>query len=248
MSDYKPTSKALTKNNTKVLVYQHNELIEATYKMSLPTKRLFLILLSMFNPKGSNNGRFMVVHAKDYAIACGIDVKVAYKQLCRAADELVGCKIRTHCPIKHTREVYVISGYAKYYDNAGYIQCDLYTKILPLIQKFKGNFTAFRLAEGIKFKRFYSIRLYELLMTKDSDKMHRRFKISVEEFRIILDINHFKTYKDFAQLNNQVIAPSLKEIEQKTDLIIKLELKRYGRRISHLIFTFDRDIQQDMFK
>jgi plasmid replication initiation protein len=49
-------------------------------------------------------------------------------------------------------------------------------------------------------------------------------------------------------LNNQIIKPSIKEIEQKTDLKIKVELQRFGRRISHIIFRFKRDEQKDMFK
>jgi plasmid replication initiation protein len=85
-------------------------------------------------------------------------------------------------------------------------------------------------------------------MSKDNDKMGRKVKLSIDELKVILKVKHLKTYANFAQLNNQIIKPSIKEIEQKTDLKIKVELQRFGRRISHIIFEFKRDEQKDMFK
>ena len=62
-----------------------------------------------------------------------------------------------------------------------------------------------------------------------------------------LKVKHLKTYANFAKLNEVIIKPSIKEIKQKTDLKIKVELQRFGRRISHIVFRFKRDEQKDMF-
>jgi plasmid replication initiation protein len=256
MSLYKPSDvsykdhyKAKKSKIDEYKVYQHNELIEATYKMSLGTKRLMLMMIALVDPiKGIKSNQMIKIHAKDYAKTCGISDNLSYRNLIKAVKELVGAQIHLYDPKKKKGSIFVISGKANYDDGAGFIECSFYPKILPLIQKFKGNFTQFKLAESIQFKRFYTIRIYELLMSKDNDKMGRKIKLSIDELRIILKVKHLETYNNFAQLNNKIIKPSIKEIEKKTDLKIKVELQRFGRRISHIIFEFERDEQKDMFK
>jgi plasmid replication initiation protein len=217
--------------------------------MSLGTKRLMLMMIALVDPiKGIKSNQMIKIHAKDYAKTCGISNNLSYRNLIKAVKELVGVKIHLYDPKKKKGSIFVISGEANYDDGAGFIECSFYPKILPLIQKFKGNFTQFKLAESIQFKRFYTIRIYELLMSKDNDKMRRKIKLSIDELKIILKVKHLKTYTNFAKLNEVVIKPSIKEIEQKTDLKIKVELQRFGRRISHIIFEFERDEQKDLFK
>jgi plasmid replication initiation protein len=237
------------KSTSREFVYQHNELIEATYKMSLPAKRLFLMLISTVDPyKAGQNQKKITIHAKDYAKLCDVSMSVAYKHLCSASTELMKTIIIARDPKKSIVTKYVVSPEVEYHDKSGLITCKLADKIMPMVENLKKNYAKLELAAATKFKRFYTIRIYELLIAKDSDKMHRKLKISIEDFKTILGVNALSAYKDFGQLNSRVIQPSLKEIAEKTDLIVELELVRWGRRIKTLIFTFEHDKQMDMFK
>lgn len=248
MSILTPVSKPKNqKSLSREFVYQHNELIEATYKMSVPAKRLFLMLIATVDPwKPGKNAKLIKIHAKDYSELCKVDIKTAYKALCNSSTELMKTIITANDPKRSVITKYVVSPEVEYHKKSGFISCKLADKILPLVENLKKNYAQLELASVIQFKRFYTIRIYELLIAKDNDAMRRKLKISVEEFRTILDINHLPTYKDFGKLNQTVIQPSLKEIQAKTDLIIDLELQRYGRRISHLKFSFEHDQQQKL--
>lgn len=247
MSLLKPVT-APTKKKNNDLVYQHNELIEATYKMSVGTKRLFLMLLSEVDPLKNNANLKTQITIEDFALTCGIDQSVAVRQLWVAAKDLNQTQIETHDPIKKIRTAYTLTNSSEYHYGLGFVKCDLNPKILPLIQLFKGNFTSFKLAESIKFKRFYTIRLYELLMAKDNDINKQQLTISVSELRVIFKIKYLKTYQNFAKLNEVILKPSIKEIQNKTDIQIFVELERRGRRIDKINFSFKRDPQMTIFQ
>ncbi len=241
--------KTWTKPNKKN-VTQHNELIEATYKMTLPAKRLFLILLlNVQTHKKVSINAICRIHAKDFAATFKIDEKNAYGDLIKANTELLTTLITVAHPSTNTIERFQVLSHVSENAGAGYVDCRFHNLMQPLIRCFNaGNFTTIKLAEYIKFKRTYTIRLFELLMTKDHVKMHRKLKITVEELKEILGCGSQKTYADFHTFNRVVLRPSIKEIQEKTDLKIELILHRRGRLIHEIEFSFERSDQLDWVK
>ncbi len=88
----------------------------------------------------------------------------------------------------------------------------------------------------------YSIRIFQILKgILNKRKKYRKVftKVySIEEFRYMLDIgDKYGTFKTF---NDKVLKPAVKEINENTSVyIIELKkMRRFGRKISHLEFTF----------
>ena len=79
----------------------------------------------------------------------------------------------------------------------------------------------------------YSKRLYTLL---GQWKKSKKFEIKMDKFKEIMEIP--ESYK-MSHINSKVLALSIKEIEEKTDIKnIRIEKIKNGRNIDKLIFTF----------
>ncbi len=88
-------------------------------------------------------------------------------------------------------------------------------------------------ADIFNIKGKYAKRLYTLLA---QNPLSKDFKIELNKFRDILEIP--EGYK-MGNIDQKVLNPALKEIEEKTDIMnIKIEKIKNGRNIDKLIFTF----------
>ena len=82
----------------------------------------------------------------------------------------------------------------------------------------------------------HSLVLYEFL--KDYKNL-KKYRISIEDFRQLLGLKP-KTYKVFTMLKKRVLAPAIKEINEKTDLKISYELEKIGRKTMAFWFVINQ--------
>ena len=171
---------------------QSNELIEATYKMSVPAKRVMLMLLGEIHPGQQDiSGKIRIV-ASDYAKKTGIDPSQSYKDIKNGCQELMGTIIETRDPKKRTTEMCVVVDWMQYHDDEGWLEATFTRWVSPYIQSLTTmGYTKIKIDEALKFQRFYTIRLYELLM--QFNKTGERY-IKISSLRKIFQIEKKKIF------------------------------------------------------
>jgi plasmid replication initiation protein len=87
-----------------------------------------------------------------------------------------------------------------------------------------------------QFTSKYSIILYEFI--EDYKKVFIP-ELTVEKFRELLGLKD-NQYKDFGILRLKIIERSISEISQKTNLNISYEVKKRGRKVTHIKFRVEK--------
>lgn len=235
-------TKKLKSPNTS-LATQSNKLIEASYRMSVPAKRVMLMLLGQIHPGQQDISGKIRIEAADYAEKTGVSFDKSYTDIKNGCRELMRTIITTKKPQKRTTEECVVVHWMKYHENEGWLEATFTPWIAPFIHHLaKIGYSTIAIDEALKFKRFYTIRLYELLMQWESTglriitllDLRRAFQIQPESYPL---------YKDFRV---KVLDPSLKEIEKKTSWRVKYTPQKTGQKVTSLKFNFELDKQQQL--
>lgn len=235
-------NKALAKPNTD-LVTQSNALIESSYRMSIPAKRVMLMLLGEIHPGQKDVTITLRIQAADYAARTGTDIKRSYSDIKSGCRELMRTIITMRNQSAKTTEECVVVSRMKYHDNDGWLEATFTQWIAPHIHHLKKiGYTTIEINEAIKFRRFHTVRFFELLMQRQ--KTGEKF-ITLEDLRKSLQIekNQYPRFTDFRRF---VIEPSIKEIEKKSDWMISWEPVKKDRKITSLTFIFSKNEISDV--
>lgn len=81
----------------------------------------------------------------------------------------------------------------------------------------------------------HSIALYEFI--SDYLKIGKK-RVYLDDFKVLMGIEPQSGYKRFCDLNSRVIAPAVKEINEKSSIALKVEPIYRGRKVSALEFRF----------
>lgn len=215
---------------------QSNKLIEATYKMSVPAKRVMLMLLGQIHPGQQDISGKIQIHASDYSQKTGISLHQSYVDIKKGCHELMKTIITTRNQKEKSTEMCVVVSWMKYHDNEGWLEATFTQWIAPYLHSLSGKkgYTSIRIDEAVKFKRFYTIRLYELLMQWESTG--KRY-IKIESLRQVFQIENSK-YVKFGAFRKYVLEPSIYEINEKTSWDVSWEAVKTGRKITSISFSF----------
>lgn len=110
----------------------------------------------------------------------------------------------------------------------------------PFLLELSSKFTSYKLANVVKLKSTYAIRIYELL--KQYEDLKER-TISLENLRYYLDA--MDVYPNYANFKQRVLKPSQKELEQKTDISFEFEEIKIGRKVHKIRFIIRSKKKKD---
>ena len=97
------------------------------------------------------------------------------------------------------------------------------------------GYIKYALKNTLYLKSTYSIKLYLYFL---QDRFRKKWKIALEELKEnILEVSDIETYSQYKFLNAYILKPSIKEINEKTNLEIKYFSIKKGNRIHTLEFT-----------
>ncbi len=149
------------------LVFQHNNLIEARYKLSLQEKRLVLWLASQVNPD-DKDFKEHVMRIKDFSKLVGISNDGMYSDFQSITRRLMQ-RILTIRPIDGDGLIQIAwIGCAYYKFSAGTVALSFHPNLKPFLLELKNHFTAISLSDLMSLKSIYSIRIFELLKQYES--------------------------------------------------------------------------------
>lgn len=213
-------------------IHKANELIEASYRLTTQEQRIILLMISMLNPYDEKEFQALRINIKNFIELVGVKGKSKYEEIFA-----ITAKLRKRNLIIRKKDSELIIGWlssAEYFKGQGYVELEFSPKMKPYLLQLKELYTPYSLKDVIQLKVSYSVRIYELC--KQYQKFGERY-FELEELKTILGIekNKYKMYGDFKR---RVLIPVVKELNKKTDLLIKLEQKKKSRKVIGIKFVF----------
>ena len=234
------------KRGTKMgLVVKDNSLINASYTLSLVEQRLILLAIieARETGKGVDTETFLEIHAQHYADRFHVDVKNTYAMLSEAVMTLFNRQV-TYMTVDEQRNkpekrvIRWVSGIS-YVDGAGVVKLRFSPEIVPLITRLEKNFTWYELMQVANLN-LYATRLYELLVSWRSTG--KTPIIEIKDFRSKLGLQD-QEYKLMHNFKSRVLEPAIKQINENTDIMVKVEQHKIGRSITGFSFKFKQKQQ-----
>jgi plasmid replication initiation protein len=238
---------------SKSLVVKANNIIEASYQLSVNEQRLILAAIACI-PKGeeiTDNTGYCVT--RESFIELGVNPKSASREIREACERLFNrvITITTEAGTFKTRWVQDIMKYNSDWAlaNPEFIReitgSDPYAEdyilaairfsksVLPFLSNLSSNFTQYFLQDIAGLSSGYSVRLYELMMQFKSTGYR---KIKLDDLRNMLDLND--KYPLTADFKRRVIDTAIDELNKKSPIDINYKLLKTGRKFTHLELKF----------
>ena len=222
----------------KLTVYKANDLIEASYSaISLQEQLMLLACIGSVDPRELTAETRVELTVSDFAGLLDLSARGAYDDLQRAAERLFGRYLVIDQPDPknprlvrtRTRWVHAID----YYPGDGKVVLFFAPKVIPYLSQLKERFTKYKLQHVAQFRSTYGVRLYELLMQWQG-KGSREIELDWLREKWGLE-DKYKALKD---LKRRVIEPAMRDINTYSNLWVKMEQRKRGRRVVALQFSF----------
>lgn len=221
-----------------LMIRKSHPIVEAGYKLSLAEQRIILLSLAKLDNRDIEQSK-VTLYAKDYAESFGVSEKVAYIELNKASKRLYDRSIVLRGE-DETTEFRWIESRTRYHSGEGRISFEFSRRVLPYLFELdkKLGYTQYHLLSVSGFNSIYSIRVYELC--KKILGMQNQ-TVEVSEIRRMLQLED--KYKEYREFNKFVLKVALKEINEKSDLLVSVEQIKRGRAIHALKFLISQKKQ-----
>lgn len=229
-----------------------NLVARASHELKLSEKRLICSALASLDSVAGKRlfdakmkvGFSARVSAHDFAEQFGLDVSTAYTQLKEACDLLFERHIRFEEQWRKGKVITKVRwvSSAKYAEGEGWVELNFTPELAPHVLGLRSNFTTYKLKHAAGLDTTYAWKLYECLM---SWKSTGRYSVSVDEFHKVMQVPE-SSKKSFAHLRVNVIEPSIKSINARTDLMVQYSAIKSGRKVTGLEFRFIQNPERQL--
>jgi len=219
-----------------VMVFQHNNLVEARYKLTLQEKRIVMWLASQLKP-GDEDFKTHRITVKDFCNLISISPNSAYSEFSRIIKKLMNKIIEAYKVDTESIAFIPFLGYAEYYVNKGMIDLSFHPELKPFLLNLQKNFTAFSLEQALQFKSVHALRLYEILK-KNSAIGSAIFEVG--GLKKILGVQKDE-YPKYANFKQRVLNTAQQEINEKSDILIEFEEIKEGRKVHEIEFMIKKN-------
>lgn len=220
------------------LIYKSNDIIEASYSLTINEQRLLLACISQVNSAEKIEDSYVisVEQARDLFYSES-QRNNAYRDLKRACENLYERKIKMQGENgKRTRLTRWVST-VDFDDSEQTATLYFHDQIKPYISQLKTNFTKYRLKHITQLTSVYAIRLYEMIVSWYSqNQLYKEYKI--DDFKELLQIDD--KYKQLCDLKTRVIKPAVEQINKLTDFDLEISFRKVGRSFKYIQLRFNR--------
>jgi plasmid replication initiation protein len=230
-------------------VSMSNALARSAQGLKLSEKRVVAIALAKTDSVPARdavnaqfrNGWTVKLTAEEYAETYELDADTAYSQLKTAAKSLRGRFIKTMTQTqKGLKEVETNwCGQCTYHHGEGWVEIAFTPQIAPHLLGLRSKFVTHKLQQVSALRSIYSWRLFECLKSWGDKGV---WSVEIDKFNHAMEAPE-SCKKDFGNLRLRVIDPALKELREKDNMLIDLELKKAGRKVTGLVFKFNPNPQ-----
>ena len=227
------------------LIVKDNLLINASYNLEVTEQRL--ILLAIINARQTGNGitadSKLEIHASDYASRFDVTNDGAYRALKNAVLNLFDRQFSFKEEDKNGKIGTVKSRWVsriKYIDDSATLEITFAPDVVPLITRLEQHFTSYQIKQVAQLTGKYAIRLYELLIAwREVGKVPQ---INLAEFRNRIGVEDDE-YMRMSDFKIRVLEPSIKQINEHTDINVTYEQHKKGRSITGFSFKLKQKQQ-----
>lgn len=214
------------KHKSKDFVVKNNALVEARYRLSLQESHVILWLLTQIRPD-DEDFKLHTMKISEFAKMVGVEVDSQYKELQKITESLMKRVMKIYEPEK--REWVQVSwlSSARYQSKEGVVSLEFSPQLKPYLLQLKSHFTKINLADTMKLKSIYAIRVFELLL--QYEPIGRR-EISVDDLREYCGIDE-KEYALYGDLKRKVIEKAKTEINSKTEYDVDYFQQKDSRKV-----------------
>ena len=228
------------------LVVKDNALINASYNLETAEQRL--IMLAVINARETGQGitadSKLEIHASDYAKHFNVSTDAAYKVMKEAVNNLFERKFSYVAEYKKTGKTGVVrSRWVSrifYVDDLALLEITFAPDVVPLVTRLEEHFTSYQAKQVAHLTSKYATRLYELLIAWREVGKVPQIEISTFRNRLGLLENEYTAMSDFKK---RVLEPSIKQINEHTDITVTYEQHKKGRLISGFSFKLKQKQQ-----
>lgn len=238
------------------LIVKDNALINASYNLDLVEQRLILLAIveARESGKGINANDPLTVHAESYINQFGVHRNTAYQALKDACDDLFARQFSYQSLSEKGNVINHKSRWVSevaYIDNEAVVRLIFAPAIVPLITRLEEQFTKYEIQQISNLTSAYAVRLYEILITWRSTG--KTPLITIYDFRQKIGVLETE-YKRMYDFKKYVLDIALKQVNEHTDINVKVEQHKTGRSITGFSFSFKQkksatntanDISQD---
>lgn len=224
----------------EAVVCKSNSLIQAGYKLTINEQRIILSCIALLDSREQVTDESLYrVSVGDIADALGVDRRNMYKDIKSATARLMDRKVKlSHDPSgRPFKDKMMVTRWIQsvfYQDTSATVSLRFSKDILPYLTQLTTQFTKYGLYNIYRMKSMYSVRMYEL--AAQYRKVGQR-EIELEWLRDVLHIDP-GAYGRPNDLKRYVIEPAMRDINDVSDMWVKSEYKKTGRKTTHLLLTF----------
>jgi len=222
------------------LIVKDNALINASYNLDLVEQRLILLAIveARESGKGINANDPLTVHAESYINQFGVHRNTAYQALKDACDDLFARQFSYQSLSEKGNVINHKSRWVSevaYVDNEAVVRLIFSPAIVPLITRLEEQFTKYEIQQISNLSSAYAVRLYEILIAWRSTGQTPL--IDIHDFRNKIGVLDTE-YKRMYDFKKYVLDIALKQVNQHTDITVKVEQHKTGRSITGFSFSF----------
>lgn len=222
-------------SNSPLVVSKHNDLVGASYKLSVAEQRLILLAISKLDSRKPMPIDGIVVSAEDFMGRYTVSKTDAYNQLQHAAKSLFNAKITSIEGTGKGRKVHDVRWVERcsYVKGEARVELLFSTTIRPYLSKLIGHYTSYDLWRVSSIESAYSFRLFEMLMQFKSQGW---LYITIDELRHRLQLG--EAYDKFSNLRSRVIDMAVRELKAKCSMEVEYEVVKEGKKVVAIKFNF----------
>lgn len=234
----------------KELVVKDNALINASYNLDLVEQRLILLAIveARESGRGINANDPLYVRAASYINHFGVARQTAYQALKDACRDLFARQFSFQELSPKGKIINQTSRWVSqigYMDDGGMVNLIFAPAIIPLITRLEKQFTSYELSQISGLNSAYAVRLYELLIAWRSTG--KTPVIELSDFRQRLGVLETE-YKRMYDFKKYVLDTAIKNVNEHTDITVKVEQHKKGRSITGFSFRFKQKQQPKIEK
>lgn len=222
-------------NKKTDLITKNNDLINASYNLSVQETRLMGLMCSQIHPDDDDFQKY-IINISEFLDLLEIKDNSYHAKVKMITRSLLSRVLTIKQPDGLLQVTWLSS--AKYFDGQGIVQLSFDPQMKPYLLQLKEKFTSYRLANVLELSSQYAYRLYEIL--KQYQVAGRRV-IELKELRWSLNIE--KSYERWSALKDKVLNIAEREINEKTDINISWKPIKTGRKITALDFTIRTNLK-----
>jgi plasmid replication initiation protein len=220
---------------SSVAIFQHNNLVEARYSLTLQEKRLILWLISKIQPDEADFKKHEL-SVKEFMKLMDLKGNANYKELQKITLGLMKKVLVIKRPIEKTLTQVNWINYAHYEEGSGKIEVSFSDVMKPFLLHLKGQFTAIEVTDLMQFTSIHAIRIYELL--KQYENIGER-TLSIDDIKDCCGVKD--KLSKYSSFEKDLLLIAQREINSKSDIHFEFERIKPSRKITGIKFLISKN-------